>query len=106
MYPEIYRSTERRGFDLKNTFHIVFKTYRDKKRIEQTSKNPQNYITEKNETCLFEQKPMEIDVFNDEEEKEIKETKKGEKKARSSWKNKLLKREKKAEQKKKDEKEM
>ena len=41
-------------------------------------------MTEKNETCLYEQKPMEIDVFNDEEEKEIKETKKGEKKARSS----------------------
>ena len=63
------------------------------RKIEQTGKNPQNYITEKNETCLFEQKPMEIDVFNDEEEKEIKERveKLRKKKARSSWKKQIIK---------------
>ena len=72
VYPEIYCSTERRGFDLKSTFHIVFKAYKDKK-IEQTGKKPQNYVTEKNETCSFQQKPIEIDIFHDEEEKEIKE---------------------------------
>ena len=31
VYPEIYCSTERKGFDLKNTFHIIFKVYKDKK---------------------------------------------------------------------------
>ena len=28
--PEVYCTTERRGFDLKSTFHIVLKTYKDK----------------------------------------------------------------------------
>ena len=31
VYPEIYCSTERKGFDLKSTFHIIFKVYKDKK---------------------------------------------------------------------------
>ena len=30
-YPEVYCATERRSFDLKSTFHIVFKAYKDKK---------------------------------------------------------------------------
>ena len=30
VFPEVYCATERRGFDLKSTFHIVFKTYKDK----------------------------------------------------------------------------
>ena len=33
VFPEIYSSTERRGFTLKSTFHIMFKTYKDKKNI-------------------------------------------------------------------------
>ena len=33
VFPEIYRSTERRGFDLRSTFHIMFKTYNYKKNI-------------------------------------------------------------------------
>ena len=38
MYPKIYCST-----DLESTFHIVFKTYKDKKKsTEETGKNPQN----------------------------------------------------------------
>ena len=51
-----------------------------KKSIEQIGKSPQNYTAEKNETCPFEQKPIEIDILNDEEEQEIKERvgKKGE----------------------------
>ena len=32
VYPEVYCSTERRGFDLKSTFQLVFKTYKDKKK--------------------------------------------------------------------------
>ena len=31
VFSEIYCSTERRGFDLKSDFHIIFKTYKDKK---------------------------------------------------------------------------
>ena len=31
VFPEIYCATDRRGFDLKSTFHIVFKTYKDTK---------------------------------------------------------------------------
>ena len=84
MYPEIHCSTERRGFDLKSTFHIVFKTCKDKKSIEQTGKNPQNSTSEKNETCPSEQKPIKIDIFNDEEEQEIKERVEKKKGARSS----------------------
>ena len=33
VFPEIYCSTEKRGFDLKSNFHIIFKTYKDKKKI-------------------------------------------------------------------------
>ena len=64
--------TKRRGFNLKSTFHIVFKAYKDKK-AEHLGKNPQNYVQERNETCKFEQKPVDIDVLNEEEEKIVKE---------------------------------
>ena len=63
--------TKRRGFDLKSTFHIVFKACKDKK-AEHLGKNPQNYVQERNETCKFEQKPVDIDVLNEEEEKIVK----------------------------------
>ena len=69
------------------------------KKIEQTGKNL--------ETCFFEQKSMEIDIFNDEEEKEIKErVEKRVKMQEIAEKKTLLKRGKKAEQKKEDDKEM
>ena len=72
VFPEIYCSTERRGFDFKSTFHIIFKTYKDKKKMEQLRKSPQNYQDICNETCLYEQKPIKIDDFNKAEEKEVK----------------------------------
>ena len=54
------------------------------KNLEQTGKNL--------ETCFFEQKSMEIDIFYDEEEKEIKErVEKREKNARNSWKKNIIK---------------
>ena len=41
VFPEIYCSTEKRGFDLKSNFHIIFKTYKDKKQLESSlGKNP------------------------------------------------------------------
>ena len=39
VYPEIYCSTNRKGFYLKSIFHIVFKAYKDKK-IEHLGKKP------------------------------------------------------------------
>ena len=73
VYPEVYCSTERRGFHLKSTFQLVFKTYKDKKEIEQTGKNPQNYQAKRHDSFAFEQKPVEIDMFNNDEEKQVKQ---------------------------------
>ena len=33
VFPEIYYSTEKRGFDLKSNFHIISKTYKNKKQL-------------------------------------------------------------------------
>ena len=73
IFTEIYCSTERRGFDLKSTFHIIFKTYKDKKKMDPLGKNTQNYEDIRNETYVYEQKPLKIDDFNEAEEKEVKE---------------------------------
>ena len=72
VYAGIYCSTKRRGFALKSTFHVVFKVYRDKKKAEKFGKNVQNYVNKHAETCASEQSPIEIDDYNEEEEKEIK----------------------------------
>ena len=99
LYPEVYCLTERRGFDLKSTFQLVFKTYKDrKKKIEQSSgKNLQNYVVERHESFQQGQKPVKIDDFNNEEEKIIKERVEKRKKKRKqvAEKNKVLKRPKK-----------
>ena len=42
-YPEIYCATEKRGFDLKSNFHIMFRTYRDKMQMGSMGKRPNNY---------------------------------------------------------------
>ena len=34
VFPEIYCSAEKKGFDLKSNFHIMFKTYKNKKQLE------------------------------------------------------------------------
>lgn len=56
-------------------------------------KNPQNYQNEHTVTNTFEQKPIKIDDFNDEEEKEVKERveKRKMKTRQVAKKNKLLK---------------
>ena len=73
VFPEIYCSTEKRGFDLKSTFHIIFKTYKDNKQLENSlGKNPENYESIPNETCFYEQKPISVDDFNKVKEKEVK----------------------------------
>ena len=44
VFPEIYCSTEKRGFDLNSNFHIIFETYKDKKQLESSlGKNPEKY---------------------------------------------------------------
>ena len=74
VFPEIYYSTEKRGFDLKSNFHIIFKTYKDKNKFESSlGKNPENYETIRNETNIYEEKPVNVDDFNEVEEKEVKE---------------------------------
>ena len=58
IFPEIYTSSEKRGFDIKSNFQILFKAYRDKQLIRQQSsaKNPVNFETKTNTTFKYEQK--------------------------------------------------
>ena len=66
VFPEIYCSTVKRGFDLKSNFHIIFKTYKDKKQLESSlGKNLDNYESIRNEIYTYEQKPINVDDFND-----------------------------------------
>lgn len=51
----------------------MFKTYKDKKNIESLGKNLQNYEDVRNETCVYEEKPIKIDDFKEAEEKEVKQ---------------------------------
>ena len=64
----------------------MFKTYKDKKQLEKSmGKNPANYETIRKETNIYEQKPVNIDGFNEYEEAEVKErVQKQEKKAHCS----------------------
>ena len=78
VFPEVYTSSEKRGFDLKSNFHILFKSYWDKQLMRQhaTAKNLSNYDDVKKETSECEQKPIKnFNSFNDEEENEIKKKK-------------------------------
>ena len=96
--PEIYGSTERRGFDLKSNFHSFFKTYKDKKQLEiYLGQNPENYETIRNETSVFEQKLIEVHDFNETKEKQVKERveKRKQKRREVAEKNKLLNKKKK-----------
>ena len=52
---KIYCATQRREFHLKSTFHIVFKTYKDKKN-EQLGKNLLSYENAHAKTSVFERK--------------------------------------------------
>ena len=71
-------------------------------------KNPENYENAHAETPVFEQKPINMDDFNEAAEKEVKERveKRKMKRREVAEKNKLLKKKKKQEKNKEDEKEM
>ena len=43
----------------------MFKTYKDKMQIRSIGKNPINYETVQKEMNTYEQKPINIDNFND-----------------------------------------
>ena len=59
---------------MKSNFHIIFRTHKDKKQLESSlGKNPENYESICNETYTYEQKPINVDDFNEVEEKEVKE---------------------------------
>ena len=75
VFPEVYTSSEKRGFDLKSNFHIIFKAYRDKitMKQQQPTKQPTNYLIQNNEKFEFEQKPIRnFDEFSNTQEKELK----------------------------------
>ena len=52
IFPEIYCSTERQGFDLKTSFHVMFKTYKDKKKMELIGKKPPKYEEIRNDVLV------------------------------------------------------
>ena len=64
----MYCATEKRGLDLKSTFHIMFKTYKEKMQIRTLGKKPNNYESVQKETNIYEQKPINIDDFKDRKE--------------------------------------
>ena len=76
VFLQVYTTSEKRGFDLKSNFHILFKTYRDKQIIRQQSlaKNQANYENEQpKETHEHEQKPIKnFNKFSDSKEQEVK----------------------------------
>ena len=101
VFPEIYCSTEKRGFDLKSNFHIIFKTYKDKKQLKSSlGKNPENYENIHKETNIYEQKPATIGDFNQVEENQVKERveKQRQKRQEVAEQNKLLRKKKKQEE--------
>ena len=59
VFPEVYTASEKRGFNLKSNFHILFKTYRDKMILQQQTfaKNAANFNHQE-----FEQKPIKLAI--------------------------------------------
>ena len=72
-YPDIYCANEKRSFNIKSSFYIVYKNYKDKAKEEHLGKNPQNFAVERRNSFENEQKPVKIDDFNSDEEKRVKE---------------------------------
>ena len=49
----------------------MFKTYKDKMQIRSIGKNPINYETVQKEMNTYEQKPINIDDFNNHKEDKV-----------------------------------
>ena len=74
IFPEICCSTEQCGFDLKSNLDIIFKIYKDKKKLEVSpGNNPNNYKEIMNKIFVYEHKPIKVDNLNEIEEKQVKE---------------------------------
>ena len=71
IFPKIHCSTEWQGFDLKSSFHIMFKIYKDKKKMELLSKNTPQLQEIRNDVLVYKKKPIKIYDCNETEEKEI-----------------------------------
>lgn len=75
------------------TSKVIFTLYLKPKRgrkMEKMGKNPRNYESIKKETNIYEQKPINIDDFNEAEEAEVKQLEKRKQKRREiAEKNKL-----------------
>ena len=63
-YPDIYCLTEKQRFDIKSTFQVAFKKYRDKKNCEQAGKNSKNFASLAENS--FEQKPIHLTAMKKE----------------------------------------
>ena len=70
-------------------------------------KNPENYKNIRNETNIYEQKPINIDDFNDVKEKQVKEhaEKRKQKRQEVAEKNEILKKKKKKKENRRKQKE-
>ena len=106
VYSDIYWSTERRGFDLKSLFQLLFKVYKDKKKAE-LGKDPSSY-KDKNYHFKFEQKPVETDSFNEieDEKMRVKIEKRKQKRRELAEKNKALKQRKRRDENEAEEKQL
>ena len=78
VYPEIYCSTNRKGFYLKSIFHIVFKAYKDKKN-EHLGKKTQNYKTKHKEAKSLNKSPKKLLILTKLKKKKSKSELKKEK---------------------------
>ena len=112
VYPGVYCSTERRGFDLKSTFQLVFKAYKDQKKKKKKRLN--NHLEKTRKITWLRdmnrlstrKKPIKMDYFHNEEKKITKEQIEKQKNKPKTWqevaeKNKVLKNKKKKRRKKK-----
>ena len=72
VYPHIYCSTKRRGSIWGAHFSLSLKRTKTKK-AERLGKDPSKFSKEKDKQFRFQQKPIEIDYFNELKEKNLKE---------------------------------
>ena len=108
VYPEIYCTAERSGFDLKSTFQLVFKTYKDKKRWSISVKNQAILQKREMKHLSLNKNLWKLTVLIKRKKKNLTKKLKKEKKSRReiAEKNKLLKRKKKLDEEKVEEKEL
>ena len=107
-YPDIYCATEQGRRNIKNSFYIVHKNYKDKKSKNIQERTPKHFAVERQNSLENEQKPVKIDDFNSDGAKRMKESieEKKRKKHGQTEKNKALKKKKRVEKEKVDEAEL